>query len=155
MKKKLSDIILGIDLGGTIHHRVEGVVMPMPHAFRVIRDLKRLVKGIYIISKVTDEQSLAAYNWFRTVNFFEETTLTPNKVLFCYERIDKGPIACKLGVTHFIDDRPDVMLGLQSEVIKYLMNPSQSDMDKFQEKTKEMNIIRDWLTLENLILTHE
>lgn len=152
---KLSEIVLGLDMGGTIHHKVSGETVPMPHAFRVINDLRQRVKAIYIVSRVSDEQSLQAFNWLHKVDFFGATGLTPNKVHYCYERLDKGPICWKLGVTHFVDDRPEVMFGLQSTVERYLMNPSPYDMETFKDRIPGMTIVHDWLTLENLILAHE
>lgn len=145
----LNEMVIGIDLGGTIAHRVDGVMVPMPECMEVIARLRKQVKAIYIVSRVTDEQSLRAYWFFNRNNFFEETGLTPNKVHFCYERRDKAPICERLGVTHFIDDRPEVVSHMGDSVVKLLMRPLQIDMDEYAPWIRNLTVVNSWNEIES------
>lgn len=152
---KLKDIVLGIDLGNTIHWAdpVTRERVPMPDSFRVIKDLVEKVQSVYIVSRVSDEQSMRAYKWFQKFEFFEKTGLTPNKVFFCYERWDKGPICNRLNVTHFIDDRPEVMRYITIPLSrKLLMNPVEKDV--IEQGQQYCNIVKSWLDVEQFFLTY-
>lgn len=152
----IKDIILGIDLGGTIHHKNEKKeTVPMDNAFRVINHLRNKVKAIYIVSRVNDEQSLRAYQWFQKFKFFEETGLTPNKVFFCYERYEKGPICNKLRVTHFIDDRPEVMFYMPAGVNCILMNPKETEVKSYGSIERGDLIAKSWNDIETYFQSYE
>ena len=158
MKILLKDIVLGIDLGGTIHHKNDKKeTVPMPGSFEVINKLRQKVKAVYIVSRVTDEQSYRAYKWFQKFNFFEETGLTPNKVHFCYERRDKAPICQRLGVSHFIDDRPEVMSHMDYGVEKLIMNPIMAEVTKYNEcgLLGCYKIVYSWDDVENHFKKYE
>jgi hypothetical protein len=145
---KLSDIVLGIDLGNTITCKRDGKTVPQDQSFRVIRDLRSKIKAVYIVSRVTDEQSLRAYKFFNDFNFFEGTGLTPNKVRFCYERHEKAPIVRELGITHFIDDRPEVLVYMPN-VMKFSMNPDPDDLARFSSILGEDHMsVKDWGDIE-------
>jgi hypothetical protein len=149
-KLLLKDIVLGIDLGGTIHHKNEQKeTVPMPRAFEVINALRQTVKAVYIVSRVSDLQSYQAYSWFNRFSFFEKTGLTPNKVHFCYERSDKAPICQRLCVSHFIDDRPEVMFHMDSGVTKLLMNPIEKDLIYYKDSLGIHEVVHNWNDVEN------
>jgi hypothetical protein len=50
--------------------------------------------------------------------------LDPGRVRFCRERPDKAVIAAELGLTHFVDDRVDVLEHMVGVVThRYLFGP--------------------------------
>jgi hypothetical protein len=145
-----SGMVIGLDLGGTIFHNNQlKEKVPMPDAFNVIKEFLTLKVPVYVVSRVNDDQSLKAYGWFRTFQFFENTGLTPNKVYFCYERHEKGPICQRLGVTHFVDDRPEVMMHMPVGVKKYLMNPTSFDLDK--HGLQDSHPVTNWNEVRSLL----
>lgn len=152
-----SNIILGIDLGNTIHHKDEnGERVPMPDSFQIIKELVGKVKKVYIVSRVDEEQKRRAKIWFEKHNFFQETGLTPEQVFFCEERPEKGPICKTLGVTHFIDDRVEVMLHMPDNVVKILMKPRPSEFVNLSvyavQKINEATIVNNWKDIQTLFL---
>ncbi len=48
---------------------------------------------------------------------------------FCRRRPDKAPICKRLGVTHFIDDRMDVIVHLTSVRYKILFGPQDAGVN--------------------------
>jgi hypothetical protein len=47
--------------------------------------------------------------WLDRHDFFRETGVARERIRFCRERRDKATICRELGITHFVDDRHDVL----------------------------------------------
>jgi len=143
--------ILGIDLGNTIiKHR-----SPMPDAFRVIRRLidERFGNNVHIVSRVSPEQEIRARAFVTGEHFQKELAIPLNRVHFCGERHEKGPICKQINVTHFIDDRPEVMSAMPPSVVrKILLDPDETDLRLFASRLGDFNIARSWLDVERLLL---
>lgn len=58
--------------------------------------------------------------WLEAQKFYEKTGVAPSNVYFCRERSDKAAIAAGLAVTHFVDDRLDVLSYMPSTMNKIL-----------------------------------
>jgi len=119
--------VLGVDIGGVIIDRVReerdatgrgyGDAPPVEGAFAAIA---RLVAGrfhdrVWLVSRceAADEPEIRA--WLGARDFFRTTGVAPGRVRFCRERHEKAPICRALGITHFVDDRLEVlgpMLGI-------------------------------------------
>lgn len=65
--------------------------------------------NVWLISKCGKSVQEKTLNWLEHHNFYEETGILKDHIKFCKERSDKAPIAKKLKLTHFIDDRWDVL----------------------------------------------
>jgi hypothetical protein len=142
----LSTAIVGIDLGNVmIKHR-----KPMPDAMRVVRRLKDEIFGdrMFIVSRVNEEQKIRA-TAFVTGDEFRETRIPFEQVYFCSERCEKGPICARLGITHHIDDQPEVMYHMpQSVHTRILFDPKEEEMQKFEGRLSKCIIMRSWLEVE-------
>lgn len=58
--------------------------------------------------------------------FFERTGIPPDNLRFCIERSQKAGHCASLGITHFIDDRADVLDHLEGVVLhRYLFGPQR------------------------------
>lgn len=142
--------IIGIDFGNTIASGPKDVKKTEhPDAIRVI---KRLVDAentqVCIISKVNAPQRVEVLTWLRENDFYNRTGLTVDDVYFCENRSDKGEICDRLGVTHHIDDRPEVMAYVGRKIVKYLYNPVPEDLVKFYNKIHNATIVANWLEIE-------
>lgn len=144
--------ILGIDLGNTIiKNRV-----PLPDAFRVIRLLieRRFRDRVVIVSRVNEEQEVRARAFVTSKAFVSEVGIPLERVHFCRKRDQKGPICKRLGITHFIDDRPEVMAFMPESVVhKILFNPDHIDFQTFANQIGEYSIVNDWNGVERLLLS--
>jgi 5'(3')-deoxyribonucleotidase len=146
---------LGIDLGNTIvrNQTGSGSKDPYPDAFETILKLTKLFGLVCIVSRVNAEQEVRARAWMKDYNFAERTGIKPEDVHFCLERYDKGIIAKKLRLTHFIDDRPEVMHHLDSDIRKILFAPKPEDVQKFNHNHLEQ--VNSWKEVEQKFLCQE
>jgi hypothetical protein len=89
----------------------------LPGAFEAIGDLVRLLEGrIWLVSKAGPRIERRTRLWLDARRFFEQTGLARDHVRFCRERRDKARHAEELGLTHFVDDRRDVLAHLEGIV---------------------------------------
>jgi hypothetical protein len=80
-----------------------------PGALDVIGRLVAKFHGrVWIISKASEETECKTRAWLDHHDFSTRTGLPADNVEFCRRRADNAPICQRLGITHMIDDRPDV-----------------------------------------------
>ena len=114
--------VLGIDVGGVLVDRAAedsdtsffgGRPMETPEvegAFAAVASLAELFEyRVHVVSKAGPKISALTLEWLRLRGFYERTGLSPGNVRFVRKRPEKAPICEELGITHFIDDRPDVL----------------------------------------------
>jgi hypothetical protein len=144
---------LGIDLGWTIvGNRDTGDRYELAHnAFEVIKAIKPYFNDVYIISKVNSEQKERSLKWIKDVDFFNSTGISPNNLYYCFERRDKAIFVRGLGITHFIDDKAEVLSHLDKDVAKVLFNPNEDDLTKYKNKLFNTWVTKDWLEIANLL----
>jgi len=78
-----------------------------PGASRAIRSIVLVygARNVYVVSKARQEMRRKTSEWLDRTGFYDRTGLWRCNVLFCRERVDKGPIAEKLGLGAFVDDK--------------------------------------------------
>lgn len=82
----------------------------MPGAFDAIANLNRVFEGrVWIVSKCGANMERKSRLWLRHHRFHEETGVPEERLRFCLKRPEKAVIAKELGITHFVDDRTDVL----------------------------------------------
>ncbi len=65
--------------------------------------------------------------WLDHNRFWSETGVQRSHLRFCRQRTEKAEIACELGLTHFIDDRPDVLSAMVAVVpFRFLFGPQRA-----------------------------
>ena len=78
--------------------------------FDVVPALVRRFGGqVWIVSKCGKRIQERTLQWFERHRFFERTGIDRRNVRFCLRRPDKAVHCRELGITHFIDDRTDVL----------------------------------------------
>lgn len=81
----------------------------MAGAFDAIARLADLFDGrVWLVSKCGPRVQARTERWLRAHRFFERTSIDPTHLRFCRARSDKRIHCVELGLTHFVDDRPDV-----------------------------------------------
>ncbi len=145
---------IGFDLGNTIYAREEEIMFPYFDAFRVIKRLttERFGRESYIVSKVTPEQKIRAIIHLNRTKFYAKTGISPQRVEFCTERSDKAPIAKRLSLTHFVDDRPEVMVYMDFVPHRILFRPSLEDMEQYKGQLDGVVVAQSWKEIERLLL---
>jgi hypothetical protein len=90
---------------------------PCDDAFRVIAELVRRTKGnVWLVSKAGPRIQKLTLAWLVHWKFHATTGVGPEQVRFCRERRDKAVHARQLRLTHFVDDRLDVLEHLRGKV---------------------------------------
>ena len=148
-------MVIGIDFGNTITYKPAGAtsVVPFPDALRVVKALASKYP-CYIISKVNAQQKVDVLTWLVANDFFNQVGIPESNLHFCEERHQKNAICVRLGVTHHIDDRPEVVHHLNNDIKAFLFRPIAADVVSYfySLKTKDVCIVQDWKEIESYLL---
>ncbi len=99
----------------------------MPGALEAITRLVEQFDGrVWLVSKCGERVQLRTREWLAHHQFFEQTGIDPEHLRFCRERREKAIHCRELEITHFIDDRSDVLVALEGIVPhRYLFGPQR------------------------------
>jgi len=110
---------------------------PSEGAFASIRQLVEQFEGrVWLVSKCGDKIQQRSKAWLRFQDFHRQTGVPAGNVRFCKRRQDKRIHANQLNLTHFIDDRVDVLRHLRGRVDHMYLFGNQ----------KRGRAIPDWVT---------
>jgi hypothetical protein len=132
---------LGVDIGGVIIQRTDDgddtsfwgdnylATPAVPGAFVALR---RLIEGkfgdnVFIVSKSGEYTEKRAREWLEHHAFFDRSGVRRDNVVFCRRREEKAGIARGLGLTHFVDDRLDILVSLEDVTHRYLFGPTTGE----------------------------
>src|SRR5262249_1758008 len=88
--------------------------------------VRKFERRVWIVSKCGPRVQQKTRQWFEYHRFFERTGIDPANVRFCLQRPQKAVHCAELGITHFIDDRPDVLEAMRGLVPNlYLFGPQR------------------------------
>lgn len=108
-------------IGGTLEDALR--TPPYEGMFDVVPALvERFAGQVWIVSKCGPKIQERTLQWFDRHRFFERTGIDPANVRFCLKRPEKAVHCRELGITHFIDDRADVlqpMIGTVSQLLLF------------------------------------
>ena len=154
--------VLGVDIGNVISRldtdtpgNFNAPMVEINDAIRVIAWLSRMrfAHQVHLVSKCGDRMQQRSREFLAQCDFFARTHVLPQNLHFCYKRHEKAPICQRLGVTHFIDDRAEVLGHLVGIVPHlYLFNPQEKEMRHFSQSCDKAIIVLSWLELEELLL---
>jgi hypothetical protein len=156
LSKKQPEVI-GYDLGGTIFQRIEGTMVISEEALYVIRSLThtRFASRSYIVSRADEEQKIRATNILKKERFFEATEIPKEHLIFCSERHEKAPICTEHGITHFIDDRPEVLAHLTDVPHRILFGEVDwTEYERFRERLKGVTFASCWTEVDRLLFPY-
>lgn len=130
---------LGVDVGGVIIERTDGDddtsffgpdylrTPPLAGVFEALAALVPRFDAAYVVSKCTEPTERRTREWLAHHDFHTRTGIGPDRLYFCRTRPEKGPIAARLGLTHFVDDRLDVLTCLDTVPHRYLFGARESE----------------------------
>jgi tRNA(Leu) C34 or U34 (ribose-2'-O)-methylase TrmL len=135
---------LGIDIGrviidGSAHrgggdtafftgHEAAMLATPeMPGAVETIARLVARFDGrVWLVSKCGDRVRARTLRWLAGHDFAARTGVPADHVRFCRTRKDKRRHCLELGLTHFVDDHPEVHAAIRGAVEhQYLFGPQR------------------------------
>lgn len=161
----MADMKLGVDIGGVLIDRINDntdtsffgsnylKTTAVPDAFDTIAELNRgLFKGaVRLVSKCGLNTQRKTKEWLEHNGFYTKTGLTPEHVFFCFERAEKEIICKREGITHFVDDRLEVLSYLESVSKKYLFQSNPREVEKFQKFLPQVSKVESWKELMALL----
>lgn len=102
----------------------------MPGAFEAIGRLVLLFEAeVWLVSKCGERVQERTLRWLDGHNFWRDARMHPRCVRFCRERPEKRDICLELGITHFVDDRADVIASIKDVVPhRYLFGPQDANV---------------------------
>lgn len=145
-------MILGIDIGGVIaENRRDGTqdtsmrknyleTPVMPNAIKRIFQLQAYFKDRFIVSRAGPNTQRRSKEWLSHIEFYNYTMFNPNNVYYCFERIDKKRFVKSFGITHFIDDRAEVLAPMDIKH-KLLFRPDEANL---RLKEPDMTVVQSW-----------
>ena len=145
-KKEETTMKLGLDIGrvlispdpvrGTggdtsfIGGSVEDALRTPPYEgmFEAVPQLVQRFGGrVWLISKARPKMQEKTRLWLAHHGFFERTGIAPEHLRFCFERHEKAGHCQELQLTHFVDDRLDVLQHLDGVVPhRFLFGPQKA-----------------------------
>lgn len=106
---------------------------------------------VHVVSKAGPKVAANTRAWLAHHRFFERTGIAATHLHFVRERRDKAPVCQRLGVTHFIDDRLDVLAYLDSVEHRYLFVGGTPNRAAEVEVPDWASVITTWAELTTVI----
>lgn len=155
--------VLGVDVGGVIIDKASNDdsdtslfgpnflnATAVPGAFESLAQLAKTF-DVYLISKCGPTTEEKTRQWLAHNDFFKITGIPESHVRFCRKRPDKASICAELRVTHFVDDKLEILSYLPTNVRKYLFRPSPEEVAKFGKFLKKVRKIGSWKELLRIL----
>jgi tRNA(Leu) C34 or U34 (ribose-2'-O)-methylase TrmL len=148
---------LGIDIGRVIIDGpgggdtafVTGAEAPeVPGAVAAIARLVTAFGGqVWLVSKCGTRVQDRTLRWLAAHDFYGRTGLPPDHVRFCRTRPEKRWHCEQLGLTHFVDDHPEVHAAIRGAVVhQYLFGPPRGQVPEY------VHHVPTWAEAERLIM---
>jgi len=160
---------LGVDIGNviidyrpiigtkdeTLWNEKHSDLLPAENMFDCLKELNegKFKDSIFLVSKLKVEQDSRTLAWLKDNKFFEKTGINPKNMFFCRERSDKEKICRENGITHFVDDRLEVlsyMIGVVPNL--YLYQPDEEEVRQFKQFLPKVIRVTDWLDLTKRLI---
>jgi hypothetical protein len=151
--------VLGVDIGGVIIDPVnDGMdtsffgdnflrTTAVPGAFEVLRKLSERFSRIVLVSKCKERTQEKTLQWLAHHDFYALTGIEVDNVHFCRERYEKSGICERQEVTHFVDDRLEVLSYLTSVNHLYLFRPRAEEVKRFSHFLPRVKQVNSWQAL--------
>jgi hypothetical protein len=110
--------------GNTAHMLATPAV---PGAFEALARLVPLFDQVWLVSKCGERVRRHTRQWLDHHDFAARTGIPRDHLRFCLRRPEKAVHCAELGITHFVDDKPDVHEALRGVVpYRYLFGPQRT-----------------------------
>ena len=113
-------------IGGSLETAI--ATPPYEGMFEIVPKLVELFEGqVWLVSKAGPRVQEKTRCWLKHHAFFASTGIPADNLRFCLERPQKAQHCSELRITHFIDDRFDVLMYLEGVVPnRYLFGPQKA-----------------------------
>jgi hypothetical protein len=123
---------------------------PFPSAFKILKKLHAKFDGkVFVISKCKKSHEKKILNWMKHHHFYKRTGIDKDHIYFCKKRSHKSLIGKRLQITHFIDDRLEV-LSYMNGVKRLLFRPNKLEVKNFKRFLPQVTVVKSWNELSKL-----
>lgn len=123
---------------------------PAPNAFEGVNALVEAFDGqAWLVSKAGPSVQFKTKEWLKHWKFFAETGLPRGNLRFCLRRPEKAGHCKQLKISHFIDDRLDVLEHLRGVVPHLYLFGEQPHLECIPGWTKH---VTDWQHTVEVVL---
>ena len=157
--------VLGVDIGGVIVDRVAEDCdtsffglhpLETPSVDGVIEALSQLATGpfewrVYLVSKARSTTAATTRKWLEHIDFFGRTEISRHNLFFVSNRAEKAPICERFGITHFVDDRLDVLKILTTVPYRYLFTGGLGVNEPPEWVPEGIEVVDTWVDLRHQI----
>lgn len=150
----------GTDIGGVlaghIGENLGGVGVPeIEGAFETLGRLQRerFAGATFVVSMCGEQLEALSRKWLEQHDFFDRTGLAEDKLIYCRSHKDKARIARDHGLTHFVDDRLEVLSQFDLGKKLYLFRPREAEMEPFLAHLGRMTLVQSWDHIASDLLT--
>lgn len=156
---------LGVDVGGVIIDRIAtgedtsffgSQPLLTPAVDGVFETLALLAEEpfegrVHIVSKAGPKVAGNTRAWLHHHEFFPRTGIPAENLHFVRQRADKAPVCARLGITHFVDDRLDVLGHLTTVTHRYLFVGGLGDEPAPTDVPPWATVAHAWAELVDII----
>jgi hypothetical protein len=125
----------------------------MAGGVEAIAGLVSLFDGrVWLVSKCGRTVQDRTLRWLSAHDFYRRTGLPPDQVRFCRARADKRIHCVELGLTHFVDDHPEVHEAIHGYVEhQYFFGPQRRPVPPYGVHAPSWDLVAD-LIAASLVL---
>ena len=111
-------------------------MLATPEMEGAVPSIARLVElfagQVWLVSKCGPVTQARTLRWLDGHDFYRRTSLQPARVRFCRARPDKRLHCEELGLTHFVDDHPEVHAAIRGAVAhQYFFGPQYGGVPSY------------------------
>jgi hypothetical protein len=149
---------LGVDVGGVIIEPADADAdtsffgehylrtPPVPGVFEGLAALVaiRFSRAVHLVSKCREQTEAHTREWLAHHDFHGRTGVPVENVHFCRTRADKAPIAEELALTHFVDDKLEVLSYLVTVPHRVLFRPRPAEVAAHAQHLADVRRVETW-----------
>jgi len=119
---------------------------PVPGALEGLAALVgvRFGTAVHLVSKCGEQTEARTREWLAHHDFFRRTGVPAENVHFCRTRAAKAPIAADLALTHFVDDRLEVLSYLTTVAHRFLFRPRPAEVAAYAQHLADVRRVESW-----------
>lgn len=119
---------------------------PMPGVFEGLATLvaARFGPAVHLVSKCGEQTEAHTRQWLAHHDFHGRTGVPAQNVHFCRTRAAKAPIAADLALTHFVDDKLEVLSYLTTVPHRFLFRPRRAEVAAHAQHLSEVRRVESW-----------
>lgn len=101
-------------------------------------------ENVFIVSSADEALEKAILHWFEKKSILKRTGVSSDNLIFCRERKEKAIVCAQKQITHFIDDRREVLHHIYESdpsIKLILFNPDEKEDSNFRKYQSHFTIL--------------